>query len=54
MVMNIIAQITLAIDPSMGWHPRAFPPCWKGEGHTRGTPACRKLGYAANESATSE
>ena len=38
----------------MGWHPRTFPQCWKTEGHTRGTRACRKLEYAASESATNE
>ena len=48
------ATIALAIDPSMGWHPRSFPPYWKGEGHTRGARACRKLGYAANESVANE
>ena len=49
-----VAEITLAIDPSMGWHPRAFPQYWKTEGHTRGARACRKLEHAANESVTSE
>ena len=51
---TISAEIALAIDPSMGWHPRTFPQYWKTEGHTRGARACRKLEYAANESATNE
>ena len=54
MERKLVAQITLAIDPSMGWRPRTVPQSWKGEGHTRGARACRKLEYAANESVTNE
>ena len=54
MERTTIAEITPAIDPLMGWHPRTSPQYWRTKGHTRGTRACRKLEYVASESVTNE
>ena len=51
---NLVAEMILSIDPSMGRHPQTFPQCQLDEGHTRGARACRTLQYAANESVTNE